>query len=320
MAGVVAAILVGLERAPGGCAPGNPDHTAHPQQPTGCGRQLQHGAGQSRPPAADLRALAEQARAHLEEAATTLRRLRGITRLHEATQDALWVRRGGTRCPAPPQQQDTCLRPGWLFLAARSVPGRPRPARPHNRVCAPGRRHAARDKPPARRQREPGRRIHGSYLDHADRTGCRARFRRCDDLLPGRSAWTAAADRDAARRVAPLPCAVRLARRGRLAPLRFQHRQSGQRREQGQPRVHQARRATTRNSPDFNADEAIWGWVRAEVTANTCFGTKARVREKVGALFQGLGARTDEVKRCCRTILQTKADVTILQTKADVGG
>jgi transposase len=61
-------------------------------------------------------------------------------------------------------------------------------------------------------------------------------------------------------------------------------------------------------SPDFNADEHIWGWVRAEVTANTCFGTKAKVREKVGAFFRGLTDRTDEVKRRCRTILQTQAD------------
>jgi transposase len=62
-------------------------------------------------------------------------------------------------------------------------------------------------------------------------------------------------------------------------------------------------------SPDFNADEAIWGWIRAEVTANTCFGTKAKVREQVGEFFRGLADRTDEVKRRCRTILQTKADV-----------
>src|SRR5437870_1150910 len=39
-------------------------------------------------------------------------------------------------------------------------------------------------------------------------------------------------------------------------------------------------------SPDFNPDEHVWGWVRAEVTANTCFGTTARVREKVGAFFR----------------------------------
>ncbi len=62
-------------------------------------------------------------------------------------------------------------------------------------------------------------------------------------------------------------------------------------------------------SPDFNPDEAIWGWVRAEVTANTCFGTRARVREKVGAFFRRLTHRTDEVKRRCQTVLQTKADV-----------
>ena len=29
------------------------------------------------------------------------------------------------------------------------------------------------------------------------------------------------------------------------------------------------------HSPDFNADEAIWGWVREEVAANLCLGAKA---------------------------------------------
>jgi transposase len=61
-------------------------------------------------------------------------------------------------------------------------------------------------------------------------------------------------------------------------------------------------------SPDFNADEAIWGWVRADVTATTCFGTKAKVREAVGEFFQGLANRTDEVRRRCRTVLQSQAD------------
>jgi transposase len=61
-------------------------------------------------------------------------------------------------------------------------------------------------------------------------------------------------------------------------------------------------------SPDFNADEAIWGWIRAEVTADTCFGTTAKVREKVGPFLRGLSRRTDEVKRRCRTVLQTQAD------------
>jgi hypothetical protein len=35
--------------------------------------------------------------------------------------------------------------------------------------------------------------------------------------------------------------------------------------------------------------EHIWGWVRAEVTANTCFGTKVKVREHVGAFFRRSG-------------------------------
>ncbi len=61
-------------------------------------------------------------------------------------------------------------------------------------------------------------------------------------------------------------------------------------------------------SPDFNADEQIWGWVREEVTANTCFGTKDRVREAVGSFFRALPSRVEEVKRRCQTVLQTRAD------------
>lgn len=60
-------------------------------------------------------------------------------------------------------------------------------------------------------------------------------------------------------------------------------------------------------SPDFNADEAIWDWVREEVTANICLGTKARVQENVSHFFHGLAKRTDEVKQRCRTLLQAKA-------------
>src|SRR5687768_15707934 len=61
-------------------------------------------------------------------------------------------------------------------------------------------------------------------------------------------------------------------------------------------------------SPDFNADEAIWGWAREEVTANTCWGSKAKVREKAGQFFRRLTDRTDEVKRRCRTVLQARAE------------
>lgn len=61
-------------------------------------------------------------------------------------------------------------------------------------------------------------------------------------------------------------------------------------------------------SPDFNADEHIWAWVREEVTANTCFGTAAKVRAAVDPFFAGLVDRADEVKQRCRTALQSRAD------------
>ncbi len=61
-------------------------------------------------------------------------------------------------------------------------------------------------------------------------------------------------------------------------------------------------------SPDFNPDEAIWEWVREEVTANTCFGTAAKVREHVERFFAGLAKRTAEVKQRCRRELQAQAD------------
>ena len=59
-------------------------------------------------------------------------------------------------------------------------------------------------------------------------------------------------------------------------------------------------------SPDFNADEAVWGWVRQDVTANWCLGTRAAVPEKVGDFFANLASRQDEVKRRCRTVLQAR--------------
>ena len=60
-------------------------------------------------------------------------------------------------------------------------------------------------------------------------------------------------------------------------------------------------------SPDFNADEAIWGWDRQEATANQCLGTRAAVRERVGGFFADLAHRREEVKRRCRTELQARA-------------
>jgi transposase len=61
-------------------------------------------------------------------------------------------------------------------------------------------------------------------------------------------------------------------------------------------------------SPDFNADEHVWSWIRKDVTANPCFGTAAAVRAHVDPFLAGLATRTEAVKRRCRTVLQTRAD------------
>ena len=61
-------------------------------------------------------------------------------------------------------------------------------------------------------------------------------------------------------------------------------------------------------SPDFNADEAIWGWAREEATGNLCLGTREAVQERVGKFLAGLAYRRDEVSRRCRTVLQSRAE------------
>ena len=70
-------------------------------------------------------------------------------------------------------------------------------------------------------------------------------------------------------------------------------------------------------SPDFNADEAIWNWVRHEVTANLCLGTKSAVQEKVNNFFTQLAGLPAEVKQRCRTVLQTRAEGLLWKAHAD---
>ena len=70
-------------------------------------------------------------------------------------------------------------------------------------------------------------------------------------------------------------------------------------------------------SPDFNADEAIWGWASQEATANQCLGTRAAVQKKVGDFFINLAGRREEVKRRCRTALQAQADELTASAPAD---
>ena len=61
-------------------------------------------------------------------------------------------------------------------------------------------------------------------------------------------------------------------------------------------------------SPDFNADDAVWGWVRDETTGNLCLGTVSRVHERVGSFLAALASRKDDAKRRCRTVLQSRAE------------
>ena len=60
-------------------------------------------------------------------------------------------------------------------------------------------------------------------------------------------------------------------------------------------------------SPDFNAVEPLWDWVRDAVTANTCFGTAANVRAHVDPFLAGLAEQKAAVRQRCRTVLQAKA-------------
>ena len=55
-------------------------------------------------------------------------------------------------------------------------------------------------------------------------------------------------------------------------------------------RIELAAGRTPGYSPDFNPDEAIWDWIREDVTANTCLA-RPQVREKVDAFFAGLTER-----------------------------
>ena len=71
------------------------------------------------------------------------------------------------------------------------------------------------------------------------------------------------------------------------------------------------------NAPDFNADEAIWGWAREEATGNLCLGSRAAVQERVGSFLARLTSRKDEVKRRCRTVLQSRAESLLRDSQPD---
>ena len=70
-------------------------------------------------------------------------------------------------------------------------------------------------------------------------------------------------------------------------------------------------------SPDFNADEAVWGWVREEATGNLCLGTKSWVQERVGSFLAALASRKDDVKLRCRSVLQSRAEALLGARRPD---
>ena len=70
-------------------------------------------------------------------------------------------------------------------------------------------------------------------------------------------------------------------------------------------------------SPDCNADEAIWGWVREEATGNLCLGSRTAVQARVGRFLDGLAGRRDEVRRRCRTVLQSRVAALLPVSRPD---
>ena len=69
--------------------------------------------------------------------------------------------------------------------------------------------------------------------------------------------------------------------------------------------------------PDFNADEAIWGWAREEATGNLCLDSREVVQEGVAKFPNGLASRKDEVSRRCRTPLQSRAEALLPNSQHD---
>ena len=70
-------------------------------------------------------------------------------------------------------------------------------------------------------------------------------------------------------------------------------------------------------SPDCNADEAVWDWAREPVTGNLCLWSRAAVQERVGKFLAGLSSRKDEVRRRCRTVLQSRAETLPRDSRPD---
>ena len=71
---------------------------------------------------------------------------------------------------------------------------------------------------------------------------------------------------------------------------------------------------------DFNADEAIWGWARQEITAHLFPHRGLAAQAQVGGFFADLAHRRGEVTRRCLTILQARAAELAGSARADLPG
>ena len=102
-------------------------------------------------------------------------------------------------------------------------------------------------------------------------------------------------------------------------PLRQAQEGSGDAVIPGDPRPEPAAGYLPGYSPDFNGDEAVWGWARQEATGNLCLGSRAKVQERVGSFLAGLASRSGEVKWRCRTVLQSGAEALLRDSQPDSG-
>ena len=55
------------------------------------------------------------------------------------------------------------------------------------------------------------------------------------------------------------------------------------------------------------------------IDTNLCLGSKEAVQERVGKFLAGLASRRDEVRRRCRTILQSRAESLLRDSHPDSG-
>ena len=73
-------------------------------------------------------------------------------------------------------------------------------------------------------------------------------------------------------------------------------------------------------SPDFNSDEAVWGWAREEATGNLCLGSRAAVQERArqnGPILAGLASRRDEREAPLPDGMQSRAEALLPNSQHD---